>query len=56
MLKTQRNTLHEVICEKFKNRQGLSHRDRGVHHPSPGVSKRLATERQEAMFRLMEVF
>ena len=32
------------------------HRDRGVHHPSPGVSKRLATERQEAMFRLMEVF
>lgn len=32
------------------------HRDRGVHHPSPGVSKRLTTERQEETFRLMGVF
>ena len=29
MLKTQRNTLHEVICEKFKNRQGLNPQRQG---------------------------
>lgn len=35
MLKIQRNTLHEVICEKFKSRQGLSPQRQGCTSSKP---------------------
>lgn len=35
MLKTQRNTLHEAICGKFKNKQGLSPQRQGCASSKP---------------------
>lgn len=55
MLKTQRNTLHEAICGKFKNRQGLSPQRQGCAS-SKSRGEQEIDHREVGGNRLMEVF
>ena len=55
MLKTQRNTLHEAICGKFNNRQGLSPQRQGCAS-SKSRGEQEIDHREVGGNRLMEVF